>query len=159
MLNITKKDVSPNVVMAVFAGDIGPDANFQVALGNPTGELQIHCKGVTRINSVGVKAWIQYFSGLRQKGVKLKFMEVNSCLVEQVNMISNFIPTAEIASFYAPYICGKCNKELAALLTPESVKKANMQAPKIKCAQPPADGCGAEFDDMPEEYFAFLERT
>lgn len=157
MLTITKNSVGPNVLAATLAGDIGPDMNLEGAIGPVTsGELQVSCKGVTRINSVGVKLWIQYFSALRKAKVSLRFTECPPILVQQMNMISNFALAAEVSSLYVPFSCEKCGTELVGLFNTPDIQKLNFEIPALKCTK-----CGgsAEFDDVPAEYFAFLQRT
>jgi hypothetical protein len=51
--------------------------------------------------------------------------------------------------------CGSCGTELLGLFRCADLKKIKFQIPDLKCAK-----CGgvASFDDIPEEYFAFLQR-
>jgi hypothetical protein len=126
-----------------------------------TQELHVFCGGITRINSVGVKGWIQYFTGVSQMGVKLIFKECSPLIVEQLNMISNFSCGGTVESIQVPFTCQKCvcgagGMSLVAKFSCDALKKANFQIGAAKC---PKGDSQAVFDDFPEEYFAFLMRN
>lgn len=152
MLNATKEKKGDALVVAL-TGTIEESVNFEEVIGEVSGELQVNCKGIPRINSVGVKSWIKYFQGLTDKGVKIKFHECSTAIVEQINLISNFSCGGEVESIYVPYSCTDCDKEFEVLYTTEQLKKLNFEVPEVDCPE----GTGkAEFDDIPDEYFNFL---
>jgi anti-anti-sigma regulatory factor len=153
MVNVVKERKGETLIVQ-FIGSIEENANFANLVGQIPKELHVNCKGVTRINSEGVKQWIKYFQAVQQKGVNLKFTEVSTVMIEQVNLISNFFVGAPIESFYAPYSCSVCTKEYICL-----IQTANCKAdspPQQKCPQ-----CNVElaFDDIVEEYFGFIAHT
>ncbi|MGE0614783.1 MAG: hypothetical protein AB7P04_04015 [Bacteriovoracia bacterium] len=152
MLNVVKEQKG-NVLLVRLTGSIEESVDFAQLIGQIGNELHVHCKGVPRINSVGVKAWIQYFKGLQAKGVKLKFIECSTAIVEQVNLISNFTCGGEVESIYVPFSCDNCKSELVGLFKTDALKKVEFQIPGLKCTK-----CGGQavFDDIPEEYFNFL---
>jgi anti-anti-sigma regulatory factor len=152
VLNATKNQVG-NVQVVRLSGAIEESANFDNLIGSVVGELHVNCKEVPRINSVGVKGWIKYFQALQTKGVKLKFIECSTAIVEQANLISNFTCGGTIESIYVPFACESCRTELIGLFKTEDLKKLNFELPALKCSK-----CGGKtvFDDIPEEYFGFL---
>ncbi len=152
VLNVVKEQIGGALVMRL-SGSIEENVNFSQLIGPVTGELHVNCKGVPRINSVGVKAWIQFFQGLASKGVKLKFLECSTAIVEQINLISNFTCGGEVESIFVPYSCSNCKSELVGLYKTEALKKIQFNIPELKCSK-----CGGKsvFDDIPEEYFQFL---
>lgn len=152
MLNVSKEQVG-NVLVVRLSGSIEESANFDKLIGTPVGEMQIHCKDVPRINSVGVKAWIKYFQGAQARGTKLKFTECSTAIVEQINLISNFTCGGVVESIYVPFACEKCRTELIGLFKTDDLKKLKFELPDLKCSK-----CGGKtvFDDIPEEYFGFL---
>jgi hypothetical protein len=115
----------------------------------------VNCKEVPRINSVGVKAWIKYFQAATSAGTKLKFTDCSTAIVEQINLISNFTCGGEVESVYVPFACTNCKSELVGLFKVPDLKQFGQDIPELKCTK-----CGgkAVFDDIPEEYFGFLER-
>jgi hypothetical protein len=154
VVNIIKEQKG-NVISVRMVGSVEESVEFEQLIGPVTGELHVNCKEIPRINSIGVKAWIKYFSGLSQKGVKLKFTECSTAIVEQINLISNFVSGGAVESIYVPFSCTACKGEFIGLFKTEDLKALKLQVPDLKCSK-----CGgkAVFDDIPEEYFGFLER-
>lgn len=146
------KEQKGNSLLVKISGSIEESVNFQELIGNHSPEMRINTKGVTRINSVGVKAWIQYFQGLKAQGVKLVFEECSTAIVEQINLISNFVADGVIESIAVPFSCQKCKSELLAFYRVGELKKIDFKVSAVKCVK-----CGgsSEFDDVPEEYFGF----
>src|SRR5262249_22789974 len=149
------KEQKGTVLVVKLSGSIEENVSFDQLIGAPPGELHVVCKEITRINSVGVKSWIKYFSGAQQKGTKLRFQDCSTAIVEQVNLISNFTAGGAVESIYVPFSCQSCKSELVGLFKCEDLKKLSFKLPELKCSK-----CGnkAVFDDIPEEYFAFLMR-
>jgi hypothetical protein len=136
-------------------GSIEESVNFDQLLGPPQPEMEINCKEIPRINSVGVKGWIKYFQSCQAKGSKLRFVECSTAIVEQINLISNFICGGVVESIFVPFSCTGCKGELVGLFKTADLKKLQLKLPDLKCTK-----CGnkAVFDDIPEEYFGFLTR-
>lgn len=154
VLNVTKEQ-KDNILIARLSGSIEENTNFDQLIGVPPGELHLYLKGVTRINSVGIKTWIKYFQGVNQRGTKLKLFECSTSIVEQINLISNFTCGGTVESIYVPFSCESCGTELVGLFKTDQLKQLQMKIPALKCSK-----CGknAVFDDIPEEYFSFLAR-
>jgi hypothetical protein len=154
VLNIVKEQKG-NVLVVRLSGSIEESVNFDQLIGPPPAELQVVCKDIPRINSVGVKSWIKYFQGAQAKGSKIRFTECSTAIVEQINLISNFTAGGTVESIYVPFSCEKCRSELVGLFKTEDLKKMNYNIPDLKCTK-----CGSKavFDDIPEEYLSFLAR-
>lgn len=154
MVNVTKEQKG-TVLVVRLSGSIEENVNFDQLIGPPPAEMEINCKEVPRINSVGVKGWIKYFQTCKAKGTKLKFVECSTAIVEQINLISNFTCGGAVESIFVPFTCTSCGSELVGLFKTQDLKNQNLQLPNVKCTK-----CSgkAEFDDIPEEYFGFLTR-
>lgn len=155
MLHVVKEQRG-DALLVKFAGSIEENVDFTTLIGAPTApKMDLYLKEVPRINSVGVKAWIRYFSNVASKGVQLRFFECSTSIVEQINLISNFVCGGSVESMYVPYCCSTCGTELLGLFRTADLKKINFKVPDLKCSK-----CGgvARFDDIPEEYFGFLMR-
>lgn len=154
MLNVIKEQKG-NVLEVRLSGAIEESVDFEKLIGQPAGEVHVNCKEVPRINSIGVKAWIKFFSALTSRGVALRFQNCSTAIVEQINMISNFTCGGAVDSIYVPFSCQNCKTELVGLFKTDDLKKIQNNLPELKCTK-----CGgkAVFDDIPEEYFAFLNR-
>lgn len=149
------KEQQGNALVVRLSGSIEESVNLEELVGQTPGEVIVNCKEITRINSVGVKGWIKYFSSLQAKGVKLTFQECSTAIVEQINLISNFICGGTVESVFVPFACSNCKSELIALFKVADLKAGDLNLPELKCTK-----CGgkAVFDDIEEEYFAFLDR-
>lgn len=134
------------------SGVIDESVDFNKTIGPVTPNTEFNCKGVTKINSNGVKAWISFFTQV-SKTTPVVFSELSPVLVEQLNSLSNFCGKNKVASLMVPFACTMCKKEtIVAMTIPEL--KANPEPNPIFCSH-----CNgrAEFDDLPEEYFVCLE--
>ncbi len=156
-----QKEHRDNSIWIVFSGDIDETADFDQPLplqelrdAAPT-EVVIVGKEVRRINSSGVKAWIKHFQGVAGLGISMRMVECSIALVEQINQIVNFNCGAAIESIYVPFSCAGCKTELVGLFPVTTLKQSLGALPVLKCTK-----CGgaAEFDDIEEEYFEFLNR-
>ncbi len=110
---------------------------------------------IERINSCGVRDWVNWLGRIEKIGARLVFVNCSPAIVAQMNLVHNFSASGIVKSFYAPYFCPRCNKErLLRLETKDLVHQTPItSAPTCRC-----DDCDGpmDFDDMEESYFAFL---
>lgn len=113
----------------------------------------INFRQVTFINSLGVRAWINFMRQL--SGRALVFEECTPEIVNQINMIPNFKGNAKITSVYGTFFCETCN------VSQEEIFIAGKNFPKgpdfnlspVKCKT-----CGhenIEFEEVEDAFFAF----
>ena len=154
MITVTKEQNGTTLVVRM-KGSIEENVNFEELIGPAPAELHVYTREVPRINSVGVKGWIRFFTAVAQKGTRLRFFECSTAIVEQLNLISNFAAGGSVESIYVPFSCTSCKSELIGLYPTQKLKETNLQIPELKCSK-----CSgrAVFDDIPEEYFGFLMR-
>lgn len=121
---------------------------------------------VKRINSCGVRDWVNWLSDLHAKGKTVILMRCSPCIVTQLNLVNNFVGSAMVRSFFAPYYCAHCDLEVLCLLqvedfagqtTPVAPKPGDPRAPGVECPRR-TPHCDLEFDDIEAAYFAFLPR-
>ncbi len=155
MLDVVKEQ-NGDILTVRLSGSIEESVDFQKLIGDPPPNLVINSKSVTRINSVGVKAWIKYFQTAASKGSKIKFIECSTAIVEQINLISNFTCGGDVESIYVPFTSEDDNSELVGLFKVEDLIKMNFEVPPLKN---PKTGGKAVFDDIAEEYFGFLMKN
>ena len=153
MLTVNKQQTKVGLVVEL-GGAIEENVHFEQLIGNFQGQLIVNCRGVTRINSIGVKTWIRYFQNLKAQGKVFKFNDVSYPLIAQLNMISNFACGGEVESILLPFSCIKCQNEFVASCKTSELKANGLSIPRVKCEK---QECAAKFDDDPEEYFYFLE--
>src|SRR4051794_15688471 len=102
VLDLTK-DLKNDVLYVKLSGTIDERSDIDVAIGKTPSKLIINCKELVRINSHGVRVWVKFFQKLTENGVQVTFQECSPVIVQQLNLIGNFIPkTAVIESVCAP---------------------------------------------------------
>jgi hypothetical protein len=146
----------PGFTTVEFTGEIDENADFGELRRRLKGPVVFHLAEVRRINSCGVREWVNFVRDL--PGVtELTFTHCSPAIVTQLNMIYNFRGAAKVRSFYAPYVCDACGHEDEKLLDVQNqFPNGPSKVPEYACEQ-----CGAamEFDDLPERYLSFLNET
>lgn len=158
MLNVIKESKG-NVCVIKMVGTIDEQTNLQDLIGEIPNEIHVNCKEVTRINSYGVRLWVEYFKKVSDKNVKMKFVDCSTTIVHQLNLMVNFIPPkAEIESICAPYLCEGCKTQFVTVFKMAVIPSflGGTKVPSIKC--PKCTNGTAVFDDLEEEYFSFAGR-
>lgn len=116
------------------------------------GKVTFDFKDVTRVNSCGVRDWVNMLQKL--PSTEVLYTECPMVVVKQLNAVPDFSGKAKIDTFYAPYFCEKCDEEDVKLIPTSAVKDG--QPPEMKCKT-----CGSVlgFDAIPNQYFSFLKRS
>jgi anti-anti-sigma regulatory factor len=121
------------------------------------GTAVIDVSEIERINSCGVRDWVNWLGKAEKGGAQLVLVECSPAIVAQINLVNNFTGQGLVKSFYAPYFCPNCDIEKVLLVeTRDMVGQAPFKAPSCRCDE--CDG-PMDFDDMEESYFAFLSNT
>lgn len=119
-------------------------------------DVWLRMREFRRISSDSVQKWIDFVRGL-PAGEKLHLVECPIPFIHQANLITNLLERQEVESFYAPYSCAACGLDEERLIDVrrdlDGGKKR--QPPPMKCSS-----CGGPlaFDELTEQYFAFLDR-
>src|SRR5213078_1944479 len=108
---------------------------------------------VERINSCGVRDWVNWLSKLENNGTRSVLVECSPAIVAQINLVNNFTGGGVVKSFYVPYFCPECDEEKVLLVEASDMGPPPHEPPTCRC-----DECDLvmDFDDMPDSYFAFL---
>lgn len=136
----------------LLIGEIDENSDFESLLKILSGDVILSLKGVARINSTGVREWLQFIRALDAKGTSMVMDECSVAIVNQLNMIAGFAGNAEVRSVHAPYVCPECEaaSERVVSLADDPVNKVEELIPCPEC------GGEMEFDDLPDHYFSFL---
>jgi hypothetical protein len=70
-------------------------------------------------------------------------------------MVEDVIGRGTVTSFFAPYHCPSCDHQEERLLQSAAILAAGLEPPVFSC---PTCSSQMTFDDIPERYFAFLDR-
>lgn len=118
--------------------------------------LIVDFSGVTRMNSSGIRNWIQ---AITKHKIKLLLRNCSSVVVEQFSMIPEFVgKNGYVESFFVPYHCVACEYETQKLfITGQDIQICESPEADAQLAEPcPQCGDVVELDHNPEIYFAFL---
>lgn len=134
--------IEENISLGELFGELGP-------------EIYLVTKDVSRINSIGTRAWIEYFTALRAQGKRPVLTHCSPAIMTQLSLLPDFGCGMLVESLYLPYVCRGCGKETQILATTENLRKSGYQVdPTASCAACGADTC--EFDDLPAEFLNYL---
>ena len=144
----------PDYTHVEFSGDLDENANLAGLLSRLSGVVVFSLAGIGRINSAGIREWIEFLRDLRPRVGELIFTHCSTPFVVQLNSIYNFRGSARIESFFAPYVCKKCGTEEAKLLLARDLAtQREVRVPDFSC-----DECGynMDLDEVAERFFSFL---
>jgi len=144
----------PGRTKLAISGVIDEHANLD-PIPEIVGDLEISMKGVRRINSFGVRAWIDAIRKIPAEA-KLTFVECPPPVVDQINMVQGFLGNGQLISFYSPMICEECDEQLDELFYVDKCRELGRKLPVVGCKR-----CGnpMEVDDLEEQYLLFLRET
>ena len=134
------------------SGVIDENADLS-ALGGVTGkDLEINMKGVRRINSFGVRSWME---AIRQvpRDVRVTFVECPPPVIDQCNMVTGVLGHGVLYSFFAPLVCEECDEQVDELFETQKCRELGGRLPEVLCER-----CGEpmEVDDLEEQYLLFV---
>jgi anti-anti-sigma regulatory factor len=119
----------------------------------PPGTVVIDLADIERINSCGVRDWVNWLTRIERNGARVVLVECSPSIVSQINLVNNFTGNGVVKSFYAPYFCPNCEREKVLLVEANELPPPPHRAPICRCDE--CDGV-MDFDDMEDSYFAFL---
>lgn len=155
-LKVIRKKENGGLVIRL-EGIIDEDAQLTDIFDDIDSNLKINLENIDRINSCGIREWVNTMDSISDN-VQITLEDCSTCIVRQMNMITNFSGRAKVISFIAPYYCEEHDKEHNIKINVGSMVPATdgtFKAPEIKmadCAEP------LIFDDIEDKYFHFLER-
>lgn len=119
----------------------------------PAGTAVIDLGEVERINSCGVRDWVNWLGKIETQNTDVVLVECSPAIVAQINLVNNFTGAGVVKSFYVPYFCPECDEEKVLLCEAADMGPPPHEPPTCRC-----DECDLvmDFDDMPDSYFAFL---
>ena len=95
-----------------LSGSIDSPALESIDFPAPQGTkvVEIDLAGVKTINSIGIRAWINWIKAA-PAGSTITLHKCSLPVMLQVNSVAGFLPrTGRVGSFYLPYFCDTCTK-------------------------------------------------
>ena len=119
----------------------------------PAGTAVIDLAEVERINSCGVRDWVNWLTRLEGQRTRIVMVSCSPAIVAQINLVNNFTGAGTVKSFFVPYFCPECDQEKLLLAETSEMGPAPHEPPICRC-----DECDRvmDFDDLADSYFAFL---
>jgi len=137
-----------------LAGYLDEDNDLKgLATQIPAGTAMIDLAEVERINSCGIRDWVNWLAALESNGTKPVLVSCSPAIVAQINLVKNFTGGGAVKSFQIPYYCNECDEEKVMLVETSEMSSPTQTPPACLC-----ETCGhaMDIDEMPESYFAFL---
>ena len=125
-------------------------------LANLKGDVWLRLREFRRISSDSVQKWIDFVRSMTP-GERLHLIECPIPFIHQANLITNLLERQEVESFFAPYSCAACGLDEERLID----VKRDLDGGKRRTPPPQkCSSCGGAmaFDELVEQYFAFLDR-
>jgi rubrerythrin len=117
------------------------------------GPIAFDLDGVRRMTSFGVREWIL---SLRQLGdAEYAFLNCREVVVRAFNTITDFGGKGALLSFYVPYVCPQCRKEIDELLDLR-LSYSELMAGQLSPVRCPKCSAIADLDESPDIYFSFV---
>ena len=133
-------------------GNINEATNL-VLLTQVPGPLVIDTSEIDRMNSVGVRNWVDFVRTCEQAGTELTFERCSPMIVGQMSMIIRFMGSrSRVKSFNVPYLCPACQHEHFDVL---EVSRGIEVAPHLPCPKCPSQ---MVVDDLIDTYNDVLRR-
>lgn len=156
-LRIGRLEATIDGSRAILVGRIDDSVTLgDVAAALPAGEVAIDTGGVTFVNSVGMREWLRFIRGLRDKGATVTLVRVADVLMTQLNLFGDLARMVAIESFHAQYVCPACGAEAAPLVDVATHAQLlrSQRAPQLPCPE-----CRAAMDlgDFPERYLTVFK--
>lgn len=141
------------VTSIALSGRINEATNF-APLTQRKGRLVFDLGEIHRINSVGVRRWMDLVRTYEQAGVELTFERCSPMIVSQMSMITKFMGArSRVRSVLVPYSCPSCNYEHDDVLevSPDAAIAPARPCPKCKAEM--------RLDELPETYIEALQHA
>jgi len=141
--------------LVTMQGVVDENADLTPLLQLGTRPIKVHLRGVRRINSFGVRAWMD---AIRRVPIttNLAFVHCPPPVVDQCNMVQGFLGHGTLESFYAPMTCAECDEQIDQLFETEVCRANGGKLPVTPC---PRCGRPMEVDDLEEQYLLFVRDT
>ncbi|KYG64786.1 hypothetical protein AZI86_11315 [Bdellovibrio bacteriovorus] len=143
-------------MMSIEGSLIEPDSEFEGLNINPTYDLIVDLEGLKLINSMGVRHFHAWSSGLQAREVI--FENCPPIFIYQLNLVPHFLPSkSHIESFLVPYYSDGTKEEKLVLFKKDvHYKKVGGKVVLEKPEVLDSKGDAMQPDIMTERYFNFL---
>jgi serine/threonine protein kinase len=133
-------------VDVTFRGEINETSVLDTVFQH-RGTIRLDLSGVTRINSVGIRIWLEAMRAATSQ--RLIMTRCSPCIVNQINLIPSLAQGVEVESILVPYVCRTCSEESLELVKTSIIRGGNPPVRHcVRCRE------ALDCDAVVEEYFA-----
>ena len=155
-LEVQKNRVQ-DVQFVFLHGSITEDSVLDSIESGGAKTMVIDLAKVTRINSYGIRQWINHLKKIHETTPNLVFTRCPPSIVEQFNMISNFGADGVVYSFYLPFYSESQDKDELVLFDAGSNPGMGYEEIIASCVSRLDPAAKFVFNDIEDEYFSFLQ--
>jgi hypothetical protein len=138
--------------LVTIAGVIDENADLSPLTRLGGKPVRIHMRGVRRINSFGVRAWMDAIRQIPTSS-PIRIVHAPPPVVDQCNMVNGFSGHGRLESFYAPMTCAECDEQVDQLFETAASRANGGRLPATPCHR---FGRNMEVDDLEEQYLLFV---
>src|SRR5262245_7918775 len=106
-----QRDTHGDTLLLKLKGNITEDSQIEDLKKDLKPNVVLDLEKVQRINSYGIRQWINVMKEIRGQVQSLLFHRCPPVIVEQFNMINNFGGGGVVYSVYLPFYCENCNQD------------------------------------------------
>jgi CheY-like chemotaxis protein len=142
--------------LVILQGDFREHTDFARLQTRLSGAVEFDLAWVRYLNSAGVRHWVNFLRALDAVD-EYRFVRASVAFVTQAGMVPEVLGHGEVDSFLVPYACEDCDLEVDRLMQTAALTGTGWPPtiPDFACPRCKGD---LIFDDLPQRYFAFLEK-
>jgi hypothetical protein len=134
-------------------GSLEEGADLLNLFGTLTHKLCINTRWLTKVNSAGIDLLLKFLAGCKNGGIQVRYSECSHAFSNYLRFVLMHGLSGPVESVVGPFSCAKCPSDFEVLIKTSDIKSVMAQVKAQRC--PKCQG-PVQFDELPEEYFAFL---
>lgn len=149
-------EVQGDQQVVVLQRSLTERSSFAGLAGRLESNVLFDLRHLSLLSSLGVNRWLAFLREIPAR-TEYRFAHCSVPFCTQASFIADMVGRGQVVSFYAPYYCAACDREVERELTAASLDLAEgAAAPALVC---PSCGEPMLFEDLPERFFRFLRRV
>ena len=158
MAHLSVRRVESGTVTTLFLeGTLDATAALEWSeFGDLRGSVRLHLRGLTRIDSCGVRQWLHFVRQCPPE-IELEYEQCSVAFVRQLNLIADFLGKGRVRSLLLPLVCEACDFETEHLVLLHELLESNNHA-DVQGGCPYCQG-PLVADYLPEEYLELVRHT
>lgn len=148
-------DSQNDIIVVTMAGTIdeNSDQGFKSLLSVRNGKVNLDLNGITAINSIGVRTWVNFMQNFRQTH-EITLQNCPPDIIMQINMIPSFLGIGTVESFLAPFFCANCKTTFHKSFLVSDTYNKLLEELNVQACQTCGSEC--ECEEIPSDYLRFM---